>query len=220
VPFLRRTWRLESRPAPRRMARGQTCLDGQLPVPTFQRSRCRGGRYSDDATSGLSGSISSASAALASSLVSRLKQRSATAGSTLFNLTWKESTTPSQRPVSLLRASVRRISDNDCGSWPSPTSAAEQSARAGPSGPGDTRTAQDHAGVAGSVSLGRAGNNHHKGLEGQRGGHSRGRTTARSGSISCRVKRIWRGGPRPTRGIITRRDRITTPRRTAAVLPP
>jgi hypothetical protein len=71
-------------------------------------------------TSGLSGSISSASAALESSLVSRLKQRSATAGSTLFKLTWKESTTPSQRPVSLLRASVRRISDNDCGSWPTP----------------------------------------------------------------------------------------------------
>jgi hypothetical protein len=42
-------------------------------------------------TSGLSGSISSASAALALSLVSKLKQRSATAGSTLFKLTWKES---------------------------------------------------------------------------------------------------------------------------------
>ena len=71
-------------------------------------------------TSGLSGSISSASAALESSLVSKLKQRSATAGSTLFKLTWKESTTPSQRPVSLLRASVRRISDNDCGLWQTP----------------------------------------------------------------------------------------------------
>jgi hypothetical protein len=79
--------------------------------------------------SGLSGSISSASAALALSLVSKLKQRSATAGSTLFKLTWKESTTPSQRPVSLLRASVRRISDNDCGSWPTPCARDEQMAR-------------------------------------------------------------------------------------------
>lgn len=67
-------------------------------------------------TCGPSGSISSASARLASSLVSRLKQRCATAGSTLFKLTWKESVTPSGRPVSLLRASVRRISGSDCGS--------------------------------------------------------------------------------------------------------
>lgn len=73
-----------------------------------------------NATSGLPGSNSLTSATLRSCLVNRLKQRSATAGSTLFNLTWKESVTPSQRPVSLLRASVRRISDNGCGSWPTP----------------------------------------------------------------------------------------------------
>jgi len=73
-----------------------------------------------NATSGPPGSASLRSANLRSCLVNRLKQRSATAGSTLFNLTWKESVTPSQRPVSLLRASVRRISDNDCGSWPTP----------------------------------------------------------------------------------------------------
>lgn len=71
-------------------------------------------------TFGPSGSTSSSSAALRLSLVSRLKQRLGTAGSTLFKLTWKESATPSQRPVSLLRASVRRISDSDCGSWPTP----------------------------------------------------------------------------------------------------
>ena len=67
-------------------------------------------------TFGHSGSTSSNSATLRSSLVSRLKQRLNTAGSTLFNLTWKESATPLQRPVSLLRASVRRTSDKDCGS--------------------------------------------------------------------------------------------------------
>ena len=71
-------------------------------------------------TFGPSGSTSSSSAALRSSLVSRLKQRLGTVGSTLFKLTWKESATPSQRPVSLLRASVRRTSDNDCTSWPTP----------------------------------------------------------------------------------------------------
>ena len=72
-------------------------------------------------TSGLSGSISSASAALALSLVSKLKQRLTTDGSTLFNLIWKAKATPAGRQVYRLRASVRRISDSDYGSWPSPS---------------------------------------------------------------------------------------------------
>lgn len=74
-------------------------------------------------TYGLTGSTSSSSAALAQSLVSRLKLRSAMAGSTLFKLTWKESVTPSHRSVYLLRASARRRSDKGCGSllsWPTP----------------------------------------------------------------------------------------------------
>lgn len=71
-------------------------------------------------TFGPSGSTSSSSAALRSSLVSRLKQRLGTAGSTLFKLTWKESVTPSRLSVSLLRASARRTSDSACGSWPTP----------------------------------------------------------------------------------------------------
>ena len=71
-------------------------------------------------TFGPSGSTSLSSAALRSSLVSRLKQRLGTVGSTLFNLTWKESVTPSRLSVSLLRASARRISDSACGSWPTP----------------------------------------------------------------------------------------------------
>ena len=69
-------------------------------------------------TSGLSGSISSASAALESSLVSKLKQRLTTDGSILFNLIWKVKATPAGRQVYRLRASARRISDNDYGSWP------------------------------------------------------------------------------------------------------
>jgi len=70
--------------------------------------------------SGLSGSISSASAALALSLVNRLKQRLTTDGSTLFNLTWREKVTPAGRLVYRLAASGRRTSDNDSGSWQTP----------------------------------------------------------------------------------------------------
>jgi len=71
-------------------------------------------------TSGLSGSISSASAALESSLVNKLKQRLTTDGSILFNLIWKVKATPAGRLVSLLRVSKRPISGNVSGSWPTP----------------------------------------------------------------------------------------------------
>ena len=69
-------------------------------------------------TYGPTSTTSSASAALASSLVSRLKQQLTTAGSTLFNLTWKEKATPSGRSVCLLRASALRTSGSDCGGLP------------------------------------------------------------------------------------------------------
>ncbi len=78
--------------------------------------------WTTSGTYGRTGSTSSNSDALRLSLVNRLKQQFATVGSTLFKLTWKESTTPSQRPVFLLRASARRISGNDCSSWPTPCS--------------------------------------------------------------------------------------------------
>ena len=70
------------------------------------------------ATSGPSGSGSSASAALQSSLESRLRARLASGGSTLFSLTWKERVTPAQRQICALRASVRRTSDSGFTSWP------------------------------------------------------------------------------------------------------
>lgn len=69
---------------------------------------------------GRRGIASSASAALQSSLVSRLKARLPMGGSTLFQMTWKEKATPSGRLVCLLRASGHRTSDSDCGSWPTP----------------------------------------------------------------------------------------------------
>ena len=81
-------------------------------------------------TYGPHGTGSLESASLASSLVSRLKARLTTAGSTLFKLTWKQKVTPSGRLVYRLAASVPRTSGNGCGSWPSPN--------AGPQNDGDT----------------------------------------------------------------------------------
>lgn len=73
-------------------------------------------------TSGLTGTTSSASAALQSSLASRLQARTASAGSTLYTLTWKQRATPSGLLICALRASARRISDNASGllGWPTP----------------------------------------------------------------------------------------------------
>ena len=76
------------------------------------------------ATSGPSGPALSASDVLQSSLVSKLKRRLDGAGSILFSLTWKDKATPAGRPYSQLAASGRLISDNDCGSWPTPMAGA------------------------------------------------------------------------------------------------
>jgi hypothetical protein len=70
---------------------------------------------------GPSGSGSSASAALQSSLASRLRAHLDSRGSTLFTLTWKERATPSGLRICALRASARRTDDNGCSSWPTPT---------------------------------------------------------------------------------------------------
>ena len=72
-------------------------------------------------TSGLTGSTSSNSADLQRSLENRLQAKTASVGSTLYKLTWKERTTPSGLSISALRASVRRTSGKDFGSWPTPT---------------------------------------------------------------------------------------------------
>lgn len=72
-------------------------------------------------TSGRRGTTSSASAALQSSLASRLQARTSTLGSTLFSMTWKPWNTPAPRTLSRLRASVRRTSETALSSWPTPT---------------------------------------------------------------------------------------------------
>ena len=71
-------------------------------------------------TYGRIGSILYGHCDLTPSLVSRLKQRLTTGGSTLFKMTWKEKVTPSRQSVSLLRASGLRTSGKDSGSWPTP----------------------------------------------------------------------------------------------------
>ena len=70
--------------------------------------------------SGLSGLNLLSSADLTLFLGNKLKAQLSTVGLTLFNLTWKEKDTVLGLRVSLLRASVRRISDTDCTSWRSP----------------------------------------------------------------------------------------------------
>ena len=64
-------------------------------------------------TYGPRSTISSASAALQSALVSRLQAKTASLGSSLYKLTWKVRTTPSGRLIHAVRASALRISDKD-----------------------------------------------------------------------------------------------------------
>jgi hypothetical protein len=69
-------------------------------------------------TYGPTGTTSSRSASLQSYLASRLQAKTASAGSTLYKLTWKQRDTPSQRKISALRASARRTSGSGSGSTP------------------------------------------------------------------------------------------------------
>ena len=70
---------------------------------------------------GLLTSGSSYSAALQSSLENRLRVRTAILGSTSYTLIWKPWVTPSGQSRFRLRASGRRISENGCTGWPTPT---------------------------------------------------------------------------------------------------
>lgn len=69
---------------------------------------------------GPTGSSSSRSVSLQSSLENRLQVRLSNLGSTLYTLTWKPWVTPSGVYRSRLRASVRRISVTDSTGWPTP----------------------------------------------------------------------------------------------------
>ena len=73
-------------------------------------------------TSGRTGTTSSTSAALQQYLESRLQVKTASTGSTLYRLTWRQRDTPLQLQICALRASARRTSDSASGSsgWPTP----------------------------------------------------------------------------------------------------
>jgi len=83
-------------------------------------------------TNGISGrnfTVSSASVALTQSSVSKLQAALDLNGSTEYRLIWKKQTLPSGRVIYRLRASARRISDKDCGGWP--TTSATDGVRGG-----------------------------------------------------------------------------------------
>ena len=90
--------------------------------PSAPRARARASQTTG--TSGLSSTASSQSAALQLSLENRLRARTASAGSTLYTLTWKHRATPSGRQICALRASAPRTSANASGSsekgWTTP----------------------------------------------------------------------------------------------------
>lgn len=76
-------------------------------------------------TSGTSGlrtstSLRTESRRLSLRLGNRLHQKTASLGSTLYRLTWRERATPSGRLIPALRASVRRTSASACIGWPTP----------------------------------------------------------------------------------------------------
>jgi hypothetical protein len=72
------------------------------------------------AITGRTGKGSSKSVALTLYLASRLQTKTASLGSTLFVLTWKQRVTPSGRSIPALRALGHRTSGKDCSSWPTP----------------------------------------------------------------------------------------------------
>lgn len=87
---------------------------------SLSRPPVKARRPMTNVTCGLRGFLSSASADLQSSLVSKLKRQLAGAGSTLFSTIWKRKATPAGRPYYQLVASALRTSDSDCGSWLTP----------------------------------------------------------------------------------------------------
>ena len=93
---------------------------GHVPVNLSARQAKEKGLLTSG-TYGQRGSGSSSSVDLMLSLANRLRERTDALGSTLFNLIWKQSRMRSGRSVYVLRALVRRTSERDFSSWPTPT---------------------------------------------------------------------------------------------------
>jgi hypothetical protein len=98
-----------------------TDLFGQVLVPASPSAPpVKARRAMTNVTFGLRGYLSSPSAALQSSLESKLRRRLDGAGSILFSTTWRRKATPAHRPYYQLVASVRHTSEIEFGSWPTP----------------------------------------------------------------------------------------------------
>lgn len=110
-------------PLPSGLPTGKCGLGVVLVSPSPQRDGGQEPPTQD--TSGLSGSASSRSATLQSSLGNRLRASLPLAGLTLFKMTWKERVTPSGRRICALRASGHRTLDRGSGSWPTPNAIPE-----------------------------------------------------------------------------------------------
>src|SRR5215831_3706480 len=101
---------------------GQTVFGfGQDPVPVNRSVQAGKGKASAiSVISGPHGSGSLESVALTFSLASRYRTKTASRGSTLFQLIWRERVTPSGRVIPAQRVSALRTSGSDCISWPTP----------------------------------------------------------------------------------------------------
>lgn len=95
------------------------------PLPCLASLSARQAKAMGLLTSGTSGlrtstSLRTESRRLSLRLGNRLHQKTASLGSTLYRLTWRERATPSGRLIPALRASVRRTSASACIGWPTP----------------------------------------------------------------------------------------------------
>lgn len=99
-------------------------LFGPVPVPANLSPRqAQDLGFLTSGTFGRTGTGSSASAALQSSLESRLRARTQILGSTLYAMTWKPWVTPSGRSRFPLRASARHTFETGSTGCPTPTAA-------------------------------------------------------------------------------------------------
>jgi len=97
------------------------CSFGPAPVPaSLSAPQVKEADSRTSAISGQRSSTSSASAALQSSLESKLRRRLEKAGSTLYKATWKAKATPAGRRYLAHTASAHRTKDRDSTGWQTP----------------------------------------------------------------------------------------------------
>lgn len=153
-----------------------------------------GGESPTNGICGPSGSHSSASAVLQMFLASRLPAKTASRGSTLYALIWKERVTPLGRRICALRGSARRTFASDSGSldngvgWPTPCQ------QDGPKG-GPSQGLDRLPGAANSVTWGGMGN-------------STDERCAEARREHCGRSAQWAGGTTPGRLAYTQGKRL------------